>query len=135
MRGRVLIIAGSDSGGGAGIQADLKTVTALGGFAATAITALTAQNTMGVHGILTVPPDFIRQQIAVVMEDIGADVIKIGMLGDIATIETVCDALADLRAGCSGGAGSGDGGRRAGTTCWWTKRWRRCAAGCCRWLR
>ncbi len=93
MRGRVLIIAGSDSGGGAGIQADIKTVTALGGFAATAITALTAQNTLGVHGILPIPPAFIRQQIAVVMDDIGADVVKIGMLGDIATIETVCDAL------------------------------------------
>ncbi len=97
--GRVLIIAGSDSGGGAGIQADIKTITALGGFAATAITALTAQNTQGVHGILPVPPDFIRQQIAVVMEDIGADVIKIGMLGDIATIETVCDALEAYAAG------------------------------------
>ncbi|WP_428486247.1 bifunctional hydroxymethylpyrimidine kinase/phosphomethylpyrimidine kinase [Rhodopila sp.] len=94
MHGRVLIIAGSDSGGGAGIQADIKTVTALGAFAATAITALTAQNTLGVHGVLPVLPDFIRQQIAVVMDDIGADVIKIGMLGDIATIETVCDALA-----------------------------------------
>ncbi len=94
MQGRVLIIAGSDSGGGAGIQADIKTVTALGGFAMTAITALTAQNTLGVHGILPVPPAFIRQQIAVVMDDIGADVIKIGMLGDSATIDTVCGALA-----------------------------------------
>ncbi|MEA2789849.1 MAG: hydroxymethylpyrimidine/phosphomethylpyrimidine kinase [Acetobacteraceae bacterium] len=94
MQGRVLVIAGSDSGGGAGIQADIKTVTALGGFAATAITALTAQNTLGVHGVMPVPPDFIRRQIDVVMGDIGADVIKIGMLGDIATIEAVCDALA-----------------------------------------
>jgi hydroxymethylpyrimidine/phosphomethylpyrimidine kinase len=94
MRGRVLVIAGSDSGGGAGIQADIKTITALGAFAATAITALTAQNTLGVHGVMAVPPDFIRQQIDVVMSDIGADVIKIGMLGDIATIETVRDALA-----------------------------------------
>jgi hydroxymethylpyrimidine/phosphomethylpyrimidine kinase len=93
MRGRVLIIAGSDSGGGAGIQADIKTVTALGAYAATAITALTAQNTLGVHGIFSIPPDFIRRQIAVVMDDIGADVIKIGMLGDIATIETVWEAL------------------------------------------
>jgi len=93
MRGRVLVIAGSDSGGGAGIQADIKTVTALGGFAATAITALTAQNTLGVHGVLSVPPDFIRQQIAVVMQDIGADVIKIGMLGDAVTIDAVCEAL------------------------------------------
>jgi hydroxymethylpyrimidine/phosphomethylpyrimidine kinase len=95
MRGRVLIIAGSDSGGGAGIQADIKTVTMLGGFAATAITALTAQNTLGVHGILPIPPDFVRQQIAVVMDDIGADVIKIGMLGDSTTIAAVCDALTD----------------------------------------
>jgi hydroxymethylpyrimidine/phosphomethylpyrimidine kinase len=94
MRGRVLIIAGSDSGGGAGIQADIKTVTALGAFAATAITALTAQNTLGVHGVMAVPAEFIRHQIEVVMSDIGADVIKIGMLGDAATIETVSAALA-----------------------------------------
>ena len=94
MQGRVLIIAGSDSGGGAGIQADIKAVTALNGFAMTAITALTAQNTQGVFGVLPVPADFIRQQIAVVMQDIGADVIKIGMLGDATTIDTVCDALA-----------------------------------------
>jgi hydroxymethylpyrimidine/phosphomethylpyrimidine kinase len=99
MFGRVLIIAGSDSGGGAGIQADIKAVTALDAFAATAITALTAQNTQGVHGVLPVPTDFIRQQIAVVMEDIGADVIKIGMLGDIATIDAVCDALAAFAPG------------------------------------
>ena len=94
MHGRVLIIAGSDSGGGAGIQADIKAITALNAFAMTAITALTAQNTQGVHGVLPVPPAFIRQQIDAVMDDIGADVIKIGMLGDIGTIETVCDALA-----------------------------------------
>jgi hydroxymethylpyrimidine/phosphomethylpyrimidine kinase len=96
MQGRVLVIAGSDSGGGAGIQADIKTITALGAFAATAITALTAQNTLGVHGVMPVPPDFIRQQIEVVLSDIGADVIKIGMLGDVATIGTVCDALEDF---------------------------------------
>jgi hydroxymethylpyrimidine/phosphomethylpyrimidine kinase len=96
MRGRVLVIAGSDSGGGAGIQADIKTITALGAFAATAITALTAQNTLGVHGVMPVPPAFIRQQIEVVLSDIGADVIKIGMLGDAATIGTVCDALHDF---------------------------------------
>ena len=99
MRGRILVIAGSDSGGGAGIQADIKTITALGAFAATAITALTAQNTLGVHGVMPVPPDFIRRQIEVVMTDIGADVIKIGMLGDVVTIETVCDALAGFAAG------------------------------------
>ena len=99
MRGRVLVVAGSDSGGGAGIQADIKTITALGGFAATAITALTAQNTQGVFGVHPVPAPFIRQQIQVVMDDIGADVIKTGMLGDVATIEAVCAALADHAAG------------------------------------
>ena len=61
-QGRVLIIAGSDSGGGAGIQADIKTVTALGGYAATAITALTVQNTLGVSGVHSVPPDFVEAQ-------------------------------------------------------------------------
>jgi hydroxymethylpyrimidine/phosphomethylpyrimidine kinase len=99
MYGRVLVIAGSDSGGGAGIQADIKTITALDAYAATAITALTAQNTVGVHGVMAVPADFIRQQIAVVMDDIGADVIKIGMLGDSATIAAVCDALVTSAAG------------------------------------
>src|SRR5271166_2608041 len=99
MRGRVLVIAGSDSGGGAGIQADIKTITALGAFAATAITALTAQNTLGVHGVMPVPAAFIRQQIDVVMSDIGADIIKIGMLGDAATIETVGEALATYAPG------------------------------------
>ncbi|HVY18197.1 MAG TPA: bifunctional hydroxymethylpyrimidine kinase/phosphomethylpyrimidine kinase [Rhodopila sp.] len=98
-KGRVLIVAGSDSGGGAGIQADIKTVTALGGFAMTAITALTAQNTLGVHGLLPIPPDFIRRQIEVVMDDLGADCIKIGMLGDVATIAAVADALRDLAPG------------------------------------
>ena len=99
MRGRVLVVAGSDSGGGAGIQADIKAVTALGGFAATALTALTAQNTQGVFGVHPVPVAFIRQQIQVVMEDIGADVVKTGMLGDVATIEAVCAALADYAPG------------------------------------
>ena len=92
--GRVLIIAGSDSGGGAGIQADLKAVTALGGYAATAITALTAQDTQGVHGVLPIPTDFIRQQMRVVLRDIGADALKTGMLHDSATIEAVCDEIA-----------------------------------------
>ncbi|MDH3335708.1 MAG: hydroxymethylpyrimidine/phosphomethylpyrimidine kinase, partial [Rhodospirillaceae bacterium] len=77
MKGRVLVIAGSDSGGGAGVQADIKTVTALSGYGATAITALTAQNTQGVHGIFEVPVDFIIKQISVVLSDIGADCIKI----------------------------------------------------------
>ncbi len=94
MKGRVLIIAGSDSGGGAGIQADIKAVTALRGFAMTAITALTAQNTLGVHGVMGVPIDFIRQQIAVVLDDLGADAIKTGMLHAVPVIEAVCDELA-----------------------------------------
>lgn len=89
MNGRVLIVAGSDSGGGAGIQADIKTVTALGGFASTAITALTAQNTQGVHGVYDVPPDFVRLQMAVVLDDLGADAIKTGMLHGRAVIEAV----------------------------------------------
>jgi hydroxymethylpyrimidine/phosphomethylpyrimidine kinase len=93
MHGRVLVIAGSDSGGGAGIQADIKTITAFGAYAATAITALTAQNTLGVHGVHTVPPEFVSRQIVVVLDDIGADVVKTGMLGDAATIEAVCDTL------------------------------------------
>ena len=93
MKGRVLIVAGSDSGGGAGIQADTKTVTALGGFAMTAITALTAQNTQGVHDIHGVPEDFITRQIEVVLSDLGADALKTGMLHSPAVIETVVKAL------------------------------------------
>ena len=93
MKGRVLVIAGSDSGGGAGIQADIKAITALGGHASTAITALTAQNTLGVHAIHPVPLDFLRAQMESVLTDIGADVIKTGMLGDAATIDTVCEVL------------------------------------------
>jgi hydroxymethylpyrimidine/phosphomethylpyrimidine kinase len=93
MRGRVLIVAGSDSGGGAGVQADIKTVTALDGYAATAITALTAQDTKGVHGVVAVDPAFIVQQMRVVLRDIGADAIKTGMLHDSATIDAVADVL------------------------------------------
>lgn len=93
MRGRVLIVAGSDSGGGAGIQADIKTVTALGGFAMTAVTALTAQDTMGVHGVLPVPPEFIVRQIEVVARDLGVDAVKLGMLHDSAVIDAVADAI------------------------------------------
>ena len=95
MKGRVLIVAGSDSGGGAGIQADIKTVTMLDAFAATAITALTAQNTEGVHGVLPIDPAFIRQQMEVVLDDIGADAIKTGMLHDAAVIDTVAAVLAE----------------------------------------
>ncbi len=93
MHGRVLVIAGSDSGGGAGIQADIKTITALGAYAATAVTALTAQNTLGVHAVLPVPADFVRQQIAVVLDDIGADALKTGMLADADIIVAVAVEL------------------------------------------
>ncbi len=93
MGGRVLIVAGSDSGGGAGIQADIKTVTALGGYAATALTALTAQDTRDVHGIFEIPPDFVARQMSVVLDDIGADCIKTGMLHNEATITAVMDVL------------------------------------------
>lgn len=93
MRGRVLIVAGSDSGGGAGVQADIKTVTALGGYAATAITAITVQNTLGVHGVHGLPPDLVRAQARAVLEDIGADAMKTGMLGDAAMVRAVADIL------------------------------------------
>jgi hydroxymethylpyrimidine/phosphomethylpyrimidine kinase len=96
MTARVLIVAGSDSGGGAGIQADIKTVTALGGYAMTAVTALTAQNTQGVFGVVGVAPDFIQQQMRVVLEDIGADAIKTGMLHNTAVIAAVCAVLEEL---------------------------------------
>lgn len=81
MKGRVLAIAGSDSGGGAGIQADIKTITALGGYASTVITAITAQNTLGVHDIHPIPLPHIEAQLEAVLSDIGTDTIKLGMLG------------------------------------------------------
>jgi hydroxymethylpyrimidine/phosphomethylpyrimidine kinase len=90
---RVLVIAGSDSGGGAGLQADLKTLTMLGAYAATAVTAVTVQDTTGVSAVHMVPPDIITAQIRAVLDDIGADCIKIGMLGDVATVNAVADAL------------------------------------------
>ena len=93
MKGRVLICAGSDSGGGAGIQADIKTVTAMGGFASTAVTALTAQNTMGVSSIFEVPINFLLEQIRVVLSDLGADCIKTGMLHNVGVIEAISEAI------------------------------------------
>jgi len=95
--GRVLIIAGSDSGGGAGVQADIKTVTALGGYAATAITAVTVQNTLGVTGVHPIPLEVIEAQARAVLSDIGADAIKTGMLGDAATVELVAQLLDEAR--------------------------------------
>jgi len=94
MRGRVLVIAGSDSGGGAGVQADLKTLTALGAFGATAITALTVQDSVAVHEVWPVPPALLRRQIVVALADPGADVVKIGMLGDAAAVAVVIESLA-----------------------------------------
>ncbi len=90
---RVLIIAGSDSGGGAGLQADLKAVTLLGGFAATAVTAITVQNTLGVHGVHPLPLDLIEAQARAVLDDIGADAIKTGMLGSVEVVERVAAIL------------------------------------------
>lgn len=90
---RVLIIAGSDSGGGAGIQADIKTVTMLGGHAMTAVTALTAQNTLGVQAVHSVPAEFVLEQMASVIEDIGVDAVKIGMLGSAEVVAMVAGGL------------------------------------------
>ena len=96
--GRVLIIAGSDSSGGAGIQADIKTCAAFGAYAATAITAVTAQNTVGVQQVEYMPPELVRVQIRSVISDIGADVVKIGMLGTKEIIEVVAEEIEPLDA-------------------------------------
>jgi hydroxymethylpyrimidine/phosphomethylpyrimidine kinase len=94
-----LSIAGSDSGGGAGIQADLKAFARAGVHGATAITAITVQNTVAVSAVQPVDPEIIAGQIRAVAEDLGVDAVKIGMLGDVATIETVARALDELPAG------------------------------------
>lgn len=94
MQGKILIVAGSDSGGGAGVQADIKTVTVLGGYAMTAITALTAQNTRGVYDVMPVDAAFISLQMDLVLNDLGADVIKTGMLYSAEVVEAVADMLA-----------------------------------------
>lgn len=93
---RILIIAGSDSGGGAGIQADIKTVTMLGGHAMTAVTAITAQNTLGVDAVHLVPTQMVIDQISAVVSDIGVDAVKIGMIGNAATAHAVADCLTEL---------------------------------------
>ncbi|SDP65851.1 bifunctional hydroxymethylpyrimidine kinase/phosphomethylpyrimidine kinase [Desulforhopalus singaporensis] len=94
---RVVTIAGSDSGGGAGVQADLKTISACGCYAMSVITALTAQNTVGVSAIHPVPVDFVRQQIGAVMDDIGTDAVKLGMLYSSELIEAVSGQLSEYR--------------------------------------
>ena len=93
---RILSIAGSDSSGGAGIQADIKTVTMLGGYAMTAITAVTAQNSLGVKAVEVLSPEMVAAQIDACMSDIGADAVKIGMLGSAAIAHVVADRLEDL---------------------------------------
>lgn len=90
---RLLIIAGSDSGGGAGLQADIKTATALGVYAATAVTAVTVQDTRAVRGIHHIPGFIVREQIACVLDDIGADAVKVGMLGSREAVEAVAEGL------------------------------------------
>ncbi|MFN2557345.1 MAG: bifunctional hydroxymethylpyrimidine kinase/phosphomethylpyrimidine kinase [Nitriliruptorales bacterium] len=92
---RALTVAGSDSGGGAGIQADLKTFEALGVYGMSVVTALTAQNTLGVHGIHEVPADFVRLQLDVVIDDIGVNAVKTGMLANADIITAVAAALRD----------------------------------------
>lgn len=94
---KILSIAGSDSGGGAGIQADLKTILSLGGYGMSAITALTAQNTLGAHAITLMDPDFVAKQIDVVLSDIGADCVKTGMLGNEDIVNSVADQLTKHR--------------------------------------
>ena len=94
---RVLTIAGSDSGGGAGIQTDLKTITVLGGYGMSVITALTAQNTVGVQAVYELPLEFIEKQIDSVMEDIGADAVKTGMLSSSAIVSLVASKIAQIR--------------------------------------
>jgi hydroxymethylpyrimidine/phosphomethylpyrimidine kinase len=93
----ILTIAGSDSGGGAGIQADLKTISALGGYGTSAITALTAQNTQGVRGIHAVPPAFLREQLEAVFEDITIDAVKIGMVGTVEAALVIADILSRFK--------------------------------------
>ena len=95
---RILSIAGSDSSGGAGIQADIKTITMLGGYAMTAVTTVTAQNSVGVQAIAPMAGEVVAQQIRSCVEDIGVDAIKIGMLHDVEIIASTADALADVEA-------------------------------------
>ncbi len=114
----MLSIAGSDSGGGAGIQADLKAFVVCRVHGMTAITAITAQNTVGVTGVHAIPPEMIIAQVRAVSEDIGIDAVKIGMLGNTQTIEAVAQALDELGAGVQAGGGGrdwGDHGPRAGS--------------------
>lgn len=89
----ILSIAGSDCSGGAGIQADIKTISALGGYAASAITAITAQNTMGIRAVHSLPPEVVREQIEAVMDDLHPDAVKIGMVNDTLIVHIIADCL------------------------------------------
>ena len=115
---RALTIAGSDSGGGAGIQADLKTFAANGCYGMSVITALTAQNTVGVRSIFAVPMEMVRDQMEAVLTDIGADAIKIGMLFSPLLIRTVANGLRTWEEVCQ--------------WCWTRSWWRRAATNCSR---
>ncbi|MBV1887445.1 MAG: bifunctional hydroxymethylpyrimidine kinase/phosphomethylpyrimidine kinase [Parvibaculaceae bacterium] len=99
-QGRVLIVAGSDSSGGAGIQADIKSVTMMGAYAATAVTAITVQNTLGVQDVHGLAPNLVKAQMVAVLDDIGADVIKIGMLHSTEVIEAVIAGLSGADEHC-----------------------------------
>lgn len=92
-RGRVLVLAGSDSSGGAGLQADIKTLTALGAYAATAVTAITVQDTRGVHAVVPVAPEVVRAQGLAVLDDIGADALKLGMLGGAEVMRVAAELI------------------------------------------
>ena len=126
-----LTIAGSDSSGGAGIQADLKTFAAHGVFGLSAITAVTAQNTTGVSDVAIMPPALVIAQIDAVISDLGADAVKTGMLGNAAVTAAVADAVERHRAAPPRGR-SGDGGDERRAVCSTTPRFASCARGCCR---
>ena len=97
IKSKVLVIAGSDSSGGAGIQADIKTITALGSYAMTAITAVTSQNTVGINSIIPIPKNVISKQIEFTSKDIKPDAIKIGMLHSESVIKTVLKSLNKIK--------------------------------------
>ena len=96
-KSKILVIAGSDSSGGAGIQADIKTITSLGSYAMTAVTAITVQNTQGVESVLPIPPREIKRQIIFTAKDIKPDVIKIGMLHSSQVVKKVLESLKKIR--------------------------------------
>ena len=134
MIANVLTIAGSDPSGGAGIQADLKTFSALGVYGMSVITALTAQNTQGVRSFQVVDPAFVADQIDAIFDDVRVDAVKIGMVATADVAVVIADRLRHhARAKCR--ARSGDGGEERRSGCCRTMRLRQCATGWCRWRR